>query len=103
MAACTAGTSEAIAQAMAQVDDAAYTTSAAAFADLRQQLRLESLAALAVLMEAGAAEAVILLDCLGGQEAVRSVVGSVAARARNIVDGPSSGIGSPPFRVRVEP
>jgi hypothetical protein len=70
--------SEAIAQAMAQVDDAAYTTSAAAFADLRQQLRLESLAALAVLMEAGAAEAVILLDCLGGQEAVRSVVGSVA-------------------------
>jgi len=73
--------SEAIAQAMAQVDDAAYTTSAAAFADLRQQLRLESLAALAVLMEAGAAEAVILLDCLGGQEAVKSVVGAAAGNA----------------------
>src|SRR6202023_1021375 len=71
--------SAAIEQAMAEVGDAAYTAAAAAYADLRKQLHVEILAALAVLMEAGAAEAVILLEHLGGQQAVRSVIGSGGA------------------------
>src|SRR5262249_61471014 len=39
------------------------------------ELELESLAALSVLMEAGAAESVILLDGLGGPQAVKAVIG----------------------------
>ena len=74
--------SEAIAQAMAQADAAAYTTSAAIYAELRGQLQLESLAALSVLMEVGAAEAVILSSNFGGQHAVRSVVGLKASSER---------------------
>jgi hypothetical protein len=69
---------EAVAQAMMQIDDAAYTTAASAYANLRQQLRLESLAALAALMETGATEAVILLDGLGGRHAVQAVIGPAA-------------------------
>ena len=72
---------EAIAQATASVDDGTYTASATAYADLREQLRLECLAALASLMEAGAAEAVILLDHLGGRQSVASVIGAVAGSA----------------------
>jgi hypothetical protein len=68
----------AVAQAMVAIDDTAYTASPAAYSELAAQLRLECLAALAVLMEAGAVEAVILLDHLAGQDAVRSVLGSVA-------------------------
>jgi len=71
--------SEAIGQAMAQLDDAAYANSAAGYAALRQQLQLESLAALSVLMEAGAAEAVILLDGLGGPQAVNAIIGREGA------------------------
>ena len=65
----------AIDQAVAPIDDWAYAKCAAAYADLRGQLQLECLAALAALMEAGAAEAVILLDHLGGAEAVGTVLG----------------------------
>jgi len=46
----------AIAQAIAPIDDGAYAAAAAAYAELLEQLRLESRAALAVLMEAGAPE-----------------------------------------------
>jgi hypothetical protein len=70
----------AIAQAMEQVDEAAYLTAAAGYSQLRQQLHLESLAALAVLMEAGAPEAVILMDFLGGPPAVTSIIGSIARK-----------------------
>ena len=73
-----AAASEAIAQAMGQLDGAAYAKSAATYTELRAQLQLESLAALSALMEAGAAEALILLNALGGQQAVRSVIGSRA-------------------------
>jgi hypothetical protein len=65
----------AIAQAMETLAAAAYASSASAYAEVRTQLQLESLAALVLLMEAGAAEAAILLRWLGGEEAVRAVVG----------------------------
>jgi len=83
--------SEAIAQAMAQVDNAAYPAAAAIYSELRQQLRLESLAALAVLMEAGAVpEAVILLDGLGGRETLAAVIGATAAN-KSPVEGLEAG------------
>jgi hypothetical protein len=67
--------SEAVAQVMTQVDRAAaYTAAAAIYADMRQQLHLESLAALSLLAEAGAPEAVILLEGLGGRDAVSAVL-----------------------------
>jgi hypothetical protein len=68
--------SEAIGQAMGQLDNTAYTSSAASYTELRQQLHLESLAALSILMEAGVAEAVIVLDGLGGPQAVNAIIGS---------------------------
>jgi hypothetical protein len=80
-----AAASEAVAQVMGQLDDAAYAKSAATYAELRAQLQLESLAALSVLMEVGAAEALILLNALGGQQAVRSVIGS-RARGKSSTD-----------------
>lgn len=67
-------------QAMETLDAAAYTTAARAYVELRSQLRVESLAALALLMEAGAAEAVILLHWLGGDAAVRDVLGPATRR-----------------------
>jgi hypothetical protein len=74
--------SEAVAQVMTQVDDAAaYTSAAAIYADLRQQLHLESLAALSLLAEAGEPEAVILLEGLGGRDAVRAVLGLMTSDA----------------------
>jgi hypothetical protein len=69
----------AIEQAMAPIDKEAYTACAADYGGLHTQLRLECLAALASLMEAGAAEAVILLGHLGGRQAVTAVLGSSAA------------------------
>jgi hypothetical protein len=65
----------AIAQAVETLDAAAYAAAANVYADLRAQLHVESLAALALLMEAGAAEAVILLRGLGGAAAVAEIVG----------------------------
>ena len=64
-----------VAQAMETLEAAAYASAARAYAELRAQLHVESLAALALLMEAGAAEAVILLHGLGGDDAVRAVLG----------------------------
>jgi hypothetical protein len=65
----------AIEQTIGQVDDTAYATAARFYADVREQLRLESLAALAMLMEAGAVEAILLLEALGGTHMVRQVIG----------------------------
>jgi hypothetical protein len=65
----------AIAQSVGTLNAAAYTAAAKVYADLRAQLHVESLAALALLMEAGAAEAVILLRELGGDAAVAAIVG----------------------------
>jgi hypothetical protein len=70
----------AIAQGMESLDTTAYATSASVYAELRAQLQLESLAALALLMEAGAAEAVILLRGLGGDAAVAAIVGPARRR-----------------------
>jgi hypothetical protein len=69
-----------IAQAMETLDAAAYASAAGIYADLRSQLHVESLAALALLMEAGAAEAVILLRELGGDAAVAEIVGPARRR-----------------------
>jgi hypothetical protein len=65
----------AIAKTMETLDASAYAAAASVYADLRAQLHVESLAALALLMEAGAAEAVILLRGLGGDAAVAEIVG----------------------------
>jgi hypothetical protein len=67
---------DAITQAMASVDDTAYASSLAVYLEMRNQLHVECMAALAVLMEAGAAEAVILLEYLGGRQAVRYMIGA---------------------------
>jgi hypothetical protein len=70
----------AIAQAVETLDAATYPAAANVYADVRAQLHLESLAALALLMEAGAAEAVILLRGLGGDAAVAEIVGQARRR-----------------------
>ena len=75
----------AIAQAAETLDAAAYVAAANVYADLRAQLHVESLAALALLMEAGAAEAVILLRGLGGDAAVAAIVGP--ARRKPVIVG----------------
>jgi hypothetical protein len=67
----------AIAQAVETLDAATYAAAANVYADVRAQLHVESLAALALLMEAGAAEAVILLRGLGGDNSVAEIVGPV--------------------------
>ena len=75
--------SAAIAQAMAQIGDKAYADAVAAYTAVGEQLRTEMLAALAVLTEAGAPEAVILVDHLGGRPAVLSIIGTEVADARS--------------------
>jgi hypothetical protein len=70
----------AIAQAMEPLGATAYPESANAYAEVRTQLHLESLAALVLLMEAGAAEAAILLRWLGGDAAVGAVIGAPRRR-----------------------
>jgi hypothetical protein len=76
----------AITQAMETLDGAAYTASANGYSELRAQLHLESLAALALLMEAGAAESVILLRWLGGDAAVSAIVGAGGRRPALVDD-----------------
>jgi hypothetical protein len=76
----------AIAQAMETLDAAAYTASASIYADVRAQLHRESLAALALLMEAGAAEAAILLRALGGDAAMAAVIGPARRRPARVGD-----------------
>jgi hypothetical protein len=70
----------AIIQAMATIDATAYAAVTSAYAQLRAQLHVESLAALVLLMEAGAGEAVILLRWLGGDAAVSAVLGPARRR-----------------------
>jgi hypothetical protein len=81
----------AVEQALAPICDTAYDDCAADYAAVREQLRLESLAALVVLMEAGAAEALVLMRHFGGQGAIDAV--ATASRG-NVVSlqpaGPSA-------------
>jgi hypothetical protein len=79
----------AITQAMATIDATAYAAVAGAYAELRAQLHVESLAALALLMEAGAGEAVILLRWLGGDAAVSAVLGPGLRRPAPVDDDDS--------------
>ena len=78
---------QAISLAVDAVDDQAYRACAASYDEVRAQLRLECLAALVMLMEAGTAEAVILLDHFGGRAAVSAVLGSVTGKAGSETDG----------------
>jgi hypothetical protein len=64
----------AVAEAMAPVADRAYEGCAESYAAVRDQLRLEALAALAALLEQGAPEALVLVDHLAGHEAVRRLL-----------------------------
>ena len=70
----------AIAQALEALDPAAYDAAVKTYAEVRSQLHVESLATLALLMEAGAPEAVILLRWLGGDAAIRAVLGPATER-----------------------
>jgi len=65
----------AIQEAMALTQDTAYEACAATYASIRDQLRLESLAAMAVLLEASVPEALLLLGHLGGPGAVSKLLG----------------------------
>jgi hypothetical protein len=76
----------AITQAVETLDAAAYASAASIYADLRSQLHVESLAALALLMESGSAEAVILLHGLGGDAAIADIVGPARHRPRPTSD-----------------
>lgn len=64
----------AIAEAMAPATDDAYEACASAYARVREQLRMEALAALVVLFEHGAVEALVLVGHLAGRDAVREVL-----------------------------
>ncbi len=77
---------EAIAQATVQLDDAAYTNCTTAYVDVRNQLNLECLAALAALMDTGATEAIILLAHLAGAEAATAIVGPSARELMSPAD-----------------
>jgi hypothetical protein len=70
----------AIAQATEAQEAADYAAAARIYADLRAQLHVESLAALALLMESGAPEAVILLRALGGDAVLAEIVGPMRRR-----------------------
>jgi hypothetical protein len=75
-----ADAASAIAQAIETLDATAYIAAVGIYRDLRAQLHIESLAALALLMEAGAPEAVILLRSLGSDTAVADIVGQTRRR-----------------------
>ena len=70
---------------MATIDATAYAAVASAYADCAQ-LHVESLAALAILMERGRGEAVILLRWLGGDAAVSAVLGPGRRRPTLVED-----------------
>jgi hypothetical protein len=77
---------DAITQAMSGIDDQAYAIAANAYHEIREQVHLECQAALAILMEAGAAEAVVLLDFLAGPETVKAIVGSFSLEEDEIAE-----------------
>jgi hypothetical protein len=64
----------AIAQALAQAGDAAYEACAASYGEVGEQLRLECLAALVPLLEAGAPAVLHLISYLGGREALSELM-----------------------------
>ena len=76
-----ASATAAIAEAMERIDDDAYADCATGYLTVLEQLRTEGLAALAILMEKGALEAVFLLRQFGGAEAIADVVGPFEAIA----------------------
>jgi hypothetical protein len=78
---------QAISLAVEAVDDQAYRACAASYDEVRAQLHLECLAALVMLMEAGTAEAVILLDHFGERAAVAAILGSLAGSGGSETDG----------------
>ncbi len=65
---------DAIATALAAIGDDAYALAKAAYLEIRHQVRLECLAALQALMEAGAAEALVVLEHLAGHAALREFI-----------------------------
>jgi hypothetical protein len=69
---------DAIAHVMAEIAEQAYPVAISIYSDIREQLHLECQAALCILMEAGATEAVLLLDFLVGPDAVRAMLGDVS-------------------------
>lgn len=74
----------AVEQVLAPIGGAAYDDCAAAYAAVREQLRLQSLAALVVLMETGAVEALILLRHFGGQDAIDAVLAAARGNVTSL-------------------
>jgi len=66
----------AIAQALPAAGDTAYEACAASYGEVREQLRLECLAALPPLLQAGAPAALHLVSYLGGHDALSELVGA---------------------------
>jgi hypothetical protein len=64
----------AVAEAMAPVTSQAYAGCAESYAVVRDQVRLEALAALAALLERGVPETLVLVDHLAGHDAVRRLL-----------------------------
>ena len=74
-----AAATAAIAEAIEPIDDNAYASRAAGYLAVAKQLRVECLAALAILMEQGAVEAMFLLRQFGGAEAIADIIGPLDA------------------------
>jgi hypothetical protein len=64
-----------IGQALSQAGEAAYEACATSYAEVGEQLRLECLAALLPLLQAGAPEALHLVSYLGGRDVLAELVG----------------------------
>jgi hypothetical protein len=65
---------DAVDQVLAPIGEAAYDDCAAAYGAVSEQVQLQSLAALALLIEAGAAETLVLLHHFAGRDAVDAVL-----------------------------
>jgi hypothetical protein len=81
----------AVDQVLAPIGEATYDDCAAAYGAVSEQLKLQALAALAILIEAGAAEALVLMHHFAGQDAVDAVL---AASQDNVVSLQRAGLGS---------
>jgi hypothetical protein len=86
----------AVAEAMAPVAAQAYGGCAGSYAAVRDQLRLEALAALGALLEQGVPEALVLVGHLAGHDAVRWLLELAG------VDAPSPRLG-PDMEINGEP
>ena len=70
---------KAVQEVMSAITPDAFTTAKADYIDIRNQLQLEGLAALAALLEVGAIEALVLLNTFAGQDGAAKLIGHLRA------------------------